>query len=135
MTSGPDDRWTLPPLTLADRCDFRCNAPALLRVVMATGDLYACAHHFDANADGLRAVAAYVQDERLAPRTDTEDMEPLGRMLMRRGLTHADPCRWCCTRLDNVRTFGAIAGWRDYFLCPVCDRTAADMESLKGITE
>lgn len=136
MTGGPDDRWTLPALTLADRCDFTCNAPALLRIVMSTGDLYVCAHHFDSNADALRAVAVYVQDERLTPKTNDEGLEPVGRMHMRRGLTHADPCRWCLTRLVNHRIFDKTVGqWRDYFMCEVCDETAADMESLKGLTE
>lgn len=132
------ERWTLPPLTLNDRCDFTCNAPALVRIVIATGDLYACSHHFDANAAPLRDVAVYIQDERIAPRTDSTDLEELGRMHMRRGLTHADPCRWCCTRLVNRRTFDRnTSTWREYFMCETCDMTEAEgmRELLKGLVK
>lgn len=107
----------------------------MLRIITAAGDLYACAHHYERNAARLNAAARYVQDERLAPRTDTEGLEDVGRMHMRRGLTHADPCRWCLLRLRNVRLFdGVTSAWREYFLCEVCDETAADMDSLKGLT-
>jgi hypothetical protein len=136
MTSG-EERWALPPLTLDDRCDFTCNAPALLRIIIATGDLYACNHHFEANAAALRLVAVYVQDERMAPRTDSTDLEEVGRMHMRRGLTHADPCRWCFQRLVNRRFWDrGTSSWREYFLCETCDMTEAEgmRELLKGLT-
>ena len=57
------------PLTAVDRCD-RCGAQAYIRVVLASGgELLFCAHHGRQYDDGLRAVAADIQDEtdKLAP--------------------------------------------------------------------
>lgn len=132
--TDPAERWTLPPLTADDHCDWpACGVPAALRIILNSGDLYACAHHYRQHCDTLNAAAVHVQDERLTPRVGTEGLEDLGRMNMRRGLTYIDPCRWCCTRLVQRRTY--INGkYRDYFICPVCDETAADMDSLKGLT-
>jgi hypothetical protein len=52
-----------PSLTAADRCD-RCGAQAYVRVRLASGgELLFCAHHGKAYEDGLRKVAADIQDE------------------------------------------------------------------------
>jgi hypothetical protein len=51
------------PLTASDRCD-RCGAQAYIRATMLSGlDLLLCAHHFHANEEQLRAVAATIHDE------------------------------------------------------------------------
>ncbi len=65
------------PLTAADRCD-RCGAQAYIRVVLGSGgELLFCAHHGKRYADGLRKVAAEIQDEtarlRDVPATATND--------------------------------------------------------------
>jgi hypothetical protein len=50
-------------LTAADRCD-RCGAQAYVRATMGSGlDLLLCAHHYHANEDRLREVAADIHDE------------------------------------------------------------------------
>ena len=49
-------------LTALDRCD-RCGAQAYVRVVLASGELLFCAHHFREHENRLRTVAADVQDE------------------------------------------------------------------------
>lgn len=134
-----DERWTLPALTAADRCDFTCGAAAAVRVIFSTGDLYACGHHYEADQLSLEATSVYVQDERgaapAAPTTPGEPLEDLGRMHMRRGLTHADPCRWCTRRLVLRRFHDAVHNtWRDYFVCEHCDETAAlDMHTLRDL--
>lgn len=51
------------PLTAADRCD-RCGAPAYARVTLTNGgELLFCAHHMRRYGEGLRKVAADIQDE------------------------------------------------------------------------
>lgn len=51
------------PLTALDRCD-RCGAQAYIRVVLSKGgELLFCAHHGRQYDDGLRKVAADIQDE------------------------------------------------------------------------
>ncbi len=57
---------TLAPsgaLTAQDRCD-RCGAQAYVRVRLASGgELLFCAHHGRKYDEGLRKVAADIQDE------------------------------------------------------------------------
>lgn len=79
-------------------------------------------------------VAIYIHDD-TAPALSDVDLEDLGRMNMRRGLTHADPCRWCTRRLVNRRTHDKLRNeWRDYFICEHCDQTAdPNMDTLKGL--
>jgi hypothetical protein len=51
----------IKPLTQADRCD-RCNAQALVRVVLPAGDLQFCGHHFAKHAPSLRPIAERIDD-------------------------------------------------------------------------
>ncbi|HEU4676193.1 MAG TPA: hypothetical protein VFS29_09410 [Motilibacteraceae bacterium] len=52
-----------PELTAQDRCD-RCGAQAYVRVLLASGgELLFCAHHARQYEDGLRKVAADIQDQ------------------------------------------------------------------------
>lgn len=54
-------------LTAADRCD-RCQAQAMVRVVLTTGGLLLfCKHHFDQHEPGLLLAGASVTEDR---RTD-----------------------------------------------------------------
>jgi purine-nucleoside phosphorylase len=53
---------TTEPLTAADRCD-RCGAQAYVRVVLASGELYFCAHHGRKHAIALTEVADHIHDE------------------------------------------------------------------------
>ena len=53
----------------ADRCDA-CGAQAYIRVVMASGELFFCAHHGRASAERLARVAVSVQDESARLLTD-----------------------------------------------------------------
>ena len=51
------------PLTALDRCD-RCGAQAYVRATLVSGgELLFCAHHAKEYADGLKKVAASIQDE------------------------------------------------------------------------
>ncbi|MCW2713180.1 MAG: hypothetical protein JWN88_227 [Frankiales bacterium] len=51
-----------PTLTAADRCD-RCGAQALVRVVLASGELLFCGHHAKAYEEKLRVKAVDWVDE------------------------------------------------------------------------
>ena len=53
---------TPTPLTAADRCD-RCGAQAYVRVVLASGELFFCAHHARRHAAAYADLAVHVQDE------------------------------------------------------------------------
>jgi hypothetical protein len=57
-----------PELTGTDRCD-RCGAQALVRVVLTSGELLFCGHHYREYGSTLRDVAIDVIDEteRLRP--------------------------------------------------------------------
>lgn len=48
-------------LSVSDRCD-RCNAQALVRVVLPFGDLLFCGHHFSKHASSLRPIAERIDD-------------------------------------------------------------------------
>jgi hypothetical protein len=51
------------PLNSLDRCD-RCGAQAYVRALLASGgELTFCAHHGKEYAEGLKTVAARIQDE------------------------------------------------------------------------
>ncbi len=64
----PAQEPTTPPAatawvpTTADRCDA-CGAQAYVRVVLAAGVLFFCAHHGREHAERLAQVAVSVQDE------------------------------------------------------------------------
>jgi len=55
---------TLAPtkLTAHDRCD-RCSAQAYVRVVLPSGDLLFCGHHWSRHEEVLRPKAVEVYDE------------------------------------------------------------------------
>ena len=53
---------TTPSLTAADRCD-RCGARAYVRVELAVGELFFCAHHGRKHAEALAGVATTIHDE------------------------------------------------------------------------
>jgi 4-hydroxyphenylpyruvate dioxygenase-like putative hemolysin len=61
---------TIEPAALVaeDRCD-RCGAQALVRVVLPSGELLFCRHHYAKHATTLRAMAVRVDDftDRLDP--------------------------------------------------------------------
>lgn len=65
FTSAVDEAPTAAPaqLTAADRCD-QCGARAWVRVTMANGELYFCAHHAQRHMEALRASAIDIVDER-----------------------------------------------------------------------
>lgn len=48
-----------PALTALDRCD-RCGAQAVVRAVLAHGELLFCAHHARRHAEALAKVAVSV---------------------------------------------------------------------------
>jgi ABC-type molybdenum transport system ATPase subunit/photorepair protein PhrA len=51
------------PLNSLDRCD-RCGAQAYVRAILVSGgQLLFCAHHAKEYAEGLKPVAALIQDE------------------------------------------------------------------------
>jgi hypothetical protein len=51
------------PLNSLDRCD-RCGAQAYVRALLTSGgELTFCAHHGKEYAEGLKTVAARIQDE------------------------------------------------------------------------
>lgn len=51
------------PLNSTDRCD-RCGAQAYVRALLISGgELTFCAHHGKSYAEGLKTVAARIQDE------------------------------------------------------------------------
>jgi hypothetical protein len=51
------------PLNSTDRCD-RCGAQAYVRALLVSGgELTFCAHHGKEYAEGLKTVAARIQDE------------------------------------------------------------------------
>lgn len=129
------ETWNLPPLGPRDRCDWRrCDAQAACRIFTHGGrDLYACAHHYAATAALIRLAAMYVQDDRMRS-AHTLVMERPGRMTLARGMRGTDLCRWCSSALTARRV--QLRRWGDfteYYLCPVCDQTVADMTSLKGM--
>ena len=50
-------------LVVADRCD-RCGAQAYVRAILVSGgQLLFCSHHAKSYAEGLKPVAAVIQDE------------------------------------------------------------------------
>lgn len=51
------------PLKVSDRCD-RCGAQAFASVVLKTGDLLFCGHHFSRYEVSLVSVALAVNDAR-----------------------------------------------------------------------
>lgn len=57
-------------LVAEDRCD-RCGAQALVRVVLPSGELLFCRHHYTRHAAALRPMAIRVDDfsDRLEQRT------------------------------------------------------------------
>ena len=61
---------TMEPAVLVaeDRCD-RCGAQALVRVVLPSGELLFCRHHYGKHATALRPMAVRVDDftDRLDP--------------------------------------------------------------------
>lgn len=50
-------------LTVSDRCDL-CGSQAYVQVLLSTGDLNFCAHHFTKNEEKLTHIAQAVLDER-----------------------------------------------------------------------
>ena len=51
------------PLNSLDRCD-RCGAQAYVRAILVSGgQLLFCSHHAKSYAEGLKPVAAVIQDE------------------------------------------------------------------------
>jgi hypothetical protein len=51
------------PLNSLDRCD-RCGAQAYVRAILVSGgELLFCSHHAKEYAEGLKPVAAVIQDE------------------------------------------------------------------------
>ena len=48
-------------LVAEDRCD-RCNAQALVRVVLPSGELLFCRHHYTKHAAALQPMAVRVDD-------------------------------------------------------------------------
>jgi hypothetical protein len=51
------------PLNSLDRCD-RCGAQAYVRAILVSGgQLLFCSHHATSYAEGLKPVAAVIQDE------------------------------------------------------------------------
>jgi hypothetical protein len=51
------------PLNSLDRCD-RCGAQAYVRAILVSGgQLLLCSHHAKSYAEGLKPVAAVIQDE------------------------------------------------------------------------
>jgi len=51
-------------LKVADRCDWpRCGARAYARVILQSGPLDACGHHWSESQDRLTAIALFVVDE------------------------------------------------------------------------
>ena len=51
------------PLNSLDRCD-RCGAQAYVRAILVSGgQLLFCSHHAKSYAEGLKPVAAIIQDE------------------------------------------------------------------------
>ncbi|MFY9262885.1 MAG: hypothetical protein GX483_06370 [Actinomycetaceae bacterium] len=51
-----------PTMTAIDRCDA-CGAQAYVRVEMAAGELYFCAHHARKHATKIAEVAINIVDE------------------------------------------------------------------------
>jgi hypothetical protein len=65
MTQMTTDRTELDDgyvLTALDRCDS-CGAQAYVKVTMASGELYFCAHHGAEFKDKLSATALHWHDE------------------------------------------------------------------------
>jgi len=50
-----------PALSPTDRCDS-CGAQAYVRVVLTSGDLLFCGHHFNRHAGRLKELAVRVED-------------------------------------------------------------------------
>jgi hypothetical protein len=51
------------PLNSLDRCD-RCGAQAYVRAILVSGgELLFCSHHAKSYAEGLKPIAAVIQDE------------------------------------------------------------------------
>lgn len=128
------NEWNLPPISLSTRCDKKdCSASANVRAVLRTGDLYFCGHHYVTVQDSIYPHAVYIHDERTRGPVinTTAEFESFGRLTLQRSLTSLDPCRWCMLRLELRRaTFkSAMHGvlGMNYFLCPHCDETEADM--------
>jgi hypothetical protein len=69
MTQGDGEMMTSQitmeqtPLNSLDRCD-RCGAQAYVRAILVSGgQLLFCSHHATSYAEGLKPVAAVIQDE------------------------------------------------------------------------
>ena len=61
-TSGANELGTEYELSALDRCDS-CGAQAYVRVTMASGELYFCAHHGAKFKEKLSATALNWHDE------------------------------------------------------------------------
>lgn len=61
-TSGANDLGTEYELSALDRCDS-CGAQAYVRVTMASGELFFCAHHGAKFKEKLAATALNWHDE------------------------------------------------------------------------
>lgn len=61
-TSGANDLGTEYELSALDRCDS-CGAQAYVRVTMASGELFFCAHHGAKFKEKLSATALNWHDE------------------------------------------------------------------------
>jgi len=61
-TSGANELGTEYELSALDRCDS-CGAQAYVRVTMASGELYFCAHHGAKFKEKLSATAINWHDE------------------------------------------------------------------------
>ena len=55
----------VPPvaLTYSDRCD-RCGAQAFIKIILLTGELLFCVHHFTQHETVLRSATINILDER-----------------------------------------------------------------------
>ena len=128
-----EGRFDLPPIEPGTPCDTGCGAAALVKIVLITGDLYMCGHHYANTEQAIANDAVHIHDERgalgdRAGNTNTE-LEPLGRMCQPNGLRSVDQCRWCCTRLELRRAKRPGSGVIiNYVICPICEASAAHVE-------
>jgi len=60
-------------LVVSDRCDL-CGSQAYVGVVLESGDLMFCSHHFNSFEDKLRETATLVIDERWKLSTNRLDV-------------------------------------------------------------
>ena len=61
-TAAVDDRQPKPQITAADRCDS-CGSQAYVRVEIANGELFFCAHHGRKHHEKLAGIAKSWHDE------------------------------------------------------------------------